>query len=745
MLHFLLMGVLFAFEFAYGAQLAPSFFDGIDQARSVIDKSPEEHQLPVTRQNYRNVLLTTDRLSKDDEADILAGCFLITGHFSEKGNAKAKGEYNTLVTKPTEAAYKGLFKELTTKDVKFEPAYKKNFGLSVVDLLNKASEGSNWKVLFYKRKEIIEEKQTEKQNIAIITNLETKIDQAAHRILSGAFGGKRIATDKEKQVMTQFLLDSAARAVSRREGIDVLLQNYNLQYAQGSYDSAIMKNHIKVCRAILGSVYYLLNNKIEVFDRSVASSIAQSIGPDVDADFVQERVFKPQVLKFLEDKLGLVQENKKQVLSIPLSVQGKMMTEEQAFERIADQYDYDNKIKNALSRLNRRNYEAAIRLAKKVTHYRRGAIIELLQTFDSKSSQSFVDLSERLTGVISENDGKSYKEDVIKALAAVNPRYYEISETVEEWANMARSDYEKAQVIKLFLSNLEVLTSLNAYPKKAEIKVYLSLSAQYTAILFFERLNVPGDFNETVERILKEGRAVYSGIHDFSAKTVSNAHSASEKKPLKQAIVDRLKIKLKECGKTLISYETAIKEASSLAQGNAEPFRNLRKSEVFNSSDDDASAKETFSLVYTLLKGDHKKLELWLSTFLEESLNAHGKGILSCKTGLKERVITSLRGIKIDDEVEQLFAQAEASSLLITFLKKINIHDEGNVRSIAKELRARNVTQKSTPDAAAVAFKKYLTEVTSQYKDVPEYKVQVDAVVDVIKESFKDIIVPFLK
>jgi|GEM_PF-5149437 len=356
-MRFLLIITLFVFQFAYGAEPTPSFFDGIDQAKRTIG-SLQAKDFSAALQNYKAALSATDRLSKDDEADILAGRFLIIDHFSKNGNEEAKKDGEALVTKPTEVAYKGLFKELASKGANFAPAYKKNFGLSVIDLLDKAAREATWKATYYRMDERIERYRNPekaaaaKEDAVMAAGLETKIDQAAHHILSGAFGGKRIATTEEKEAMIQFLFDSAARVVSRKEDIKVLLQNYS----GNDSDSPMMKNHIKVCRTILGSVYYFLDKKTRVFDEGVARSIAQLIGSDVDAAFVQKKISQ-----LLEKKLGLIKETS--LSSPPESQTTVPITREAAAEKIAEKYKrLKASVAQSLLSLDPAHYQAAVHL-----------------------------------------------------------------------------------------------------------------------------------------------------------------------------------------------------------------------------------------------------------------------------------------------------------------------------------------------------------------------------------------------
>ena len=152
--------------------------------------------------------------------------------------------------------------------------------------------------------------------------------------------------------MIQFLIASAARAVSRKETISVLLQNYS----GGDSDSPMMRNHIKVCRTILGSVYYLLEKKTKVFDEGVASTIAQLVGLDVDAEFVQKKVSE-----FLEKKLGLTRETS--LSSAPESQTTLPITREAAAEKIAEKCQWlKASVAKSLLALDPAHYQAAVNL-----------------------------------------------------------------------------------------------------------------------------------------------------------------------------------------------------------------------------------------------------------------------------------------------------------------------------------------------------------------------------------------------
>ncbi|MDP5012767.1 MAG: hypothetical protein NWQ29_03600 [Alphaproteobacteria bacterium] len=264
-------------------------------------------------------------------------------------------------------------------------------------------------------------------------------------------------------------------------------------------------------------------------------------------------------------------------------------------------------------------------------------------------------------------------------------------------------------------------------------------------------------------------QAVVGGvdIHRYAqAKVFSNA-TGSKHTTLKNAVVNKLERALN--GQQLVSYQSALsatkKEieraynqkisaidgdlAADIIQKSAAKELALRdknwQHEAIGAGGDDAKAQKAFSLVYTLLSSEPEKLKLWMSTYLEESLNARGNDTRSCVMGMRERVTTSLRSVisQIPDktgvykELHGLFSQVEGTVLANKFLQMINLADPNNHTGIATVLGQAGITRESTADAAAEAYGGYVRNSLATYglidKDIESY---VEAAIDQMEEMF---------
>lgn len=256
-------------------------------------------------------------------------------------------------------------------------------------------------------------------------------------------------------------------------------------------------------------------------------------------------------------------------------------------------------------------------------------------------------------------------------------------------------------------------------------------------------------------------------IHRYAqAKVFSNA-TGSKHTTLKNAVVTKLERALN--GQQLVSYQLALsatKEeieraynekisaidgdlAADIIQKSADKELALRdknwQHEALEAGGDDANAQKAFSLVYTLLSSEPEKLNLWMSTYFEETLNARSRDTRSCVMGMRERVVTSLRSVisQIPDktgvykELYGLFNQVEGAVLANKFLQTINLEDPKNHTEIAIVLGQAGITRESTADAAAEAYGGYVRNSLATYglidKDIESY---VEAAIDQMEEMF---------
>ncbi len=248
-------------------------------------------------------------------------------------------------------------------------------------------------------------------------------------------------------------------------------------------------------------------------------------------------------------------------------------------------------------------------------------------------------------------------------------------------------------------------------------------------------------YDEPAPNYAAVGRA---DIHAYARMTVSTG-ATEKKQTLNDAVVNRLKKELNEQG--LVPYNVALQAISqhahqkydqtmeriaadsttsiiekSAANAKALQERNWQ-CEALGAAKDDRNAQETLSLVYTLLYQQPEKLELWLNTYLEESLNARTKDTRSCVAGMRERVITSLRSVisQIEDktgvykDIHDLFNQAEGPALANKFLETINLTNQKNHKKIANLLSQAGITQQSSADQAVRVFGDHVKKSLATY------------------------------
>ena len=197
-------------------------------------------------------------------------------------------------------------------------------------------------------------------------------------------------------------------------------------------------------------------------------------------------------------------------------------------------------------------------------------------------------------------------------------------------------------------------------------------------------------------------------IHNFATQTVVDASGIESK--FNDVVLT--KVTARNQGKEILSFEAATKliqdamksmqaeNAERKAKGQQPHHSNYLNEEVLKWAIDcqgDASDRNAFQQVVTMLQNTPEKLETWLSGFLEESANAYSSNGQSCVKGVKERVITSVRNVMQDDkELSEIFAQAESKKLLQTKLTSLNKMDvwakklfEVGVKSTTSEVDAK--------------------------------------------------------
>ncbi len=137
--------------------------------------------------------------------------------------------------------------------------------------------------------------------------------------------------------------------------------------------------------------------------------------------------------------------------------------------------------------------------------------------------------------------------------------------------------------------------------------------------------------------------------------------------------------------------------------------------------------QEQMALVYTFLKAFYpNRVRLWRAQFIRESEEAYrGRNDpTSCVKGIRERIITGLRGI--DPELDRIFAQVEGRHLMRGRSTQANPRE--NPQGLARQLLEIGVNP-TTPSAEAAALfkasfekqlKEYGLEEDREFKGQPE-------------------------
>jgi|GEM_PF-6762222 len=297
---FLVIGILFALQTAYAASVG---FDGIGTAMGV--NSDISWDFGEARKEYFS-RLKRQRLSQNDEPEIFEGYLTIVGHFAQQGTPAAKTELQNLIEKPTQARYQELLGELNRETRLFGgylPPLKKNFGLSAIDLLERARTQIGKKFPSDVRGDMA---LTEDgfQKFSMINSLEDQVTSATHRIMSGSFGGKRKATLDERKTMVQFLMSTAQGIIDQGSDIEPVLPNYDLKHAGGAFNESMLKKHISICRTMLASMYYIVKKQVKVLNSDAEAAIKKLSVVAAGMPTVREVLKGTEIQALLKSKLG---------------------------------------------------------------------------------------------------------------------------------------------------------------------------------------------------------------------------------------------------------------------------------------------------------------------------------------------------------------------------------------------------------------------------------------------------------
>ena len=137
------------------------------------------------------------------------------------------------------------------------------------------------------------------------------------------------------------------------------------------------------------------------------------------------------------------------------------------------------------------------------------------------------------------------------------------------------------------------------------------------------------------------------------------------------------------------------------------------KRAIFYRLASDIDYEEQLRLIITFMQTFHKdKMGQWIAGFVNESIIAYvnSNNPTSCSKGIRERVVTGLRGI--DAELDKFFAQAEAPILMKNWLKAWNLPELKNEakQELAMQLKSKGITESSSSADAANAFKELAKE-----------------------------------
>ncbi len=166
----------------------------------------------------------------------------------------------------------------------------------------------------------------------------------------------------------------------------------------------------------------------------------------------------------------------------------------------------------------------------------------------------------------------------------------------------------------------------------------------------------------------------------------------------------------------------------------------------------DTAAQTVLDLSYVFSYLDtfyRSKIDLWMNSFITESLEAKNGDGTSCQRGIRERIITGLRDLN-DHELNTIFAEPEAHEMIKRFWVSLNFHDSAeNAQRLANNLKESpyGVKRHSRTETAATAFRRYVVDyIQSQglsegYTDRntgDNYPEQINVMVDLFSDYYEE-------
>ncbi len=165
--------------------------------------------------------------------------------------------------------------------------------------------------------------------------------------------------------------------------------------------------------------------------------------------------------------------------------------------------------------------------------------------------------------------------------------------------------------------------------------------------------------------------------------------------------------------------------------------------------DSDDGFQQQLCLAVSFIQTFHQdKLELWVKGFVEESITAYSSSTdsTSCSKGIKERVVTGLRGIE-DPALDQLFAQAEGPKLMHKWLQYCSsaLNPTGDTKNKQRLAQQLGITAATTGAEASATFKSLAQKKLAEYQvqNAQDFKTQIDTTAEMIAEYYDTTLKPF--
>jgi hypothetical protein len=163
-----------------------------------------------------------------------------------------------------------------------------------------------------------------------------------------------------------------------------------------------------------------------------------------------------------------------------------------------------------------------------------------------------------------------------------------------------------------------------------------------------------------------------------------------------------------------------------------------------------AQTAADLSYVFSYLDTFYRsKIDLWMNSFITESLEAKNGDGTSCQKGIRERIITGLRVLD-DCELNAIFAGPEAHEMMKRFWVSLNFHDSAeNAQRLANNLKESpyGVKRHSRTETAATAFRRYVVDyiqsqgLSEDYTDRntgDNYPEQINTMVDLFSDYYEE-------